>query len=81
VEAITRLNKDAADSYPCAEQTGKLMIASPGAARPIDWLLNHAPVDRRWCLIHCTQATDSEIARLAASGQWRDCARRRGEFG
>lgn len=36
--------------------------------RPVDWLLNHAEVDRRWCLIHATHMTDIEVERLASSG-------------
>lgn len=36
--------------------------------RPVEWLLNEAGVDRRWCLIHATHLTDSETDRLAASG-------------
>lgn len=36
--------------------------------RPVDWLLDHAPVDARWSLIHATHVTASELARLAASG-------------
>jgi formimidoylglutamate deiminase len=30
-------------------------------------LLDDAAVDRRWCLVHCTQATEDEVRRLAAS--------------
>jgi len=37
-------------------------------ARPVSWLLDHAPVDRRWCAIHATHMTDAETARLAATG-------------
>jgi formimidoylglutamate deiminase len=37
-------------------------------ARPIDWLLDHAPVDARWCLVHATHATSEELARVARSG-------------
>ena len=37
-------------------------------ARPVDWLLNNAEVTPDWCLIHCTQMTDSETSRLAATG-------------
>ncbi len=37
-------------------------------ARPVEWLLENAPVDRRWCLIHATHMTSGESARLAASG-------------
>jgi formimidoylglutamate deiminase len=36
--------------------------------RPVSWLLNHASVDSRWCLIHATHMTDSETAALATSG-------------
>ncbi|MBS0319022.1 MAG: formimidoylglutamate deiminase [Proteobacteria bacterium] len=36
--------------------------------RPVDWLLDHAPVDARWALVHATHADAREIARIAASG-------------
>lgn len=36
--------------------------------RPVDWLLDAAQVDARWCLVHATHLTDGEVARLAASG-------------
>ncbi|WP_431284450.1 formimidoylglutamate deiminase [Humitalea sp. 24SJ18S-53] len=42
-------------------------IAATGA-RPVEWLLRHAPLDRRWCLIHCTHMTPEETRELAASG-------------
>ncbi|WP_016746402.1 formimidoylglutamate deiminase, partial [Rhizorhabdus wittichii] len=29
-------------------------------ARPVEWLLDHAPVDARWCLVHATHMTDEE---------------------
>ena len=37
-------------------------------ARPVEWLLDHAPVDERWCFVHATHVTDAEMAKLAASG-------------
>ena len=37
-------------------------------ARPVEWLLANAPVDRRWCLIHATHLTADEQAGLARSG-------------
>jgi formiminoglutamate deiminase len=37
-------------------------------ARPVDWLLDHAAVGARWCLVHATHMNPAEIARLAASG-------------
>jgi len=36
--------------------------------RPIAWLLDHALVDRRWCLIHATHADAGELAGMAARG-------------
>jgi len=37
-------------------------------ARPVEWLLANAPVNRRWCAIHATHMTPAETARLARSG-------------
>ncbi len=36
--------------------------------RPVDWLLNNADVNARWCLIHATHMTDDETRALARSG-------------
>jgi formiminoglutamate deiminase len=36
--------------------------------RPVEWLLAHQPVDRRWCLIHATHMRPDETGRMAASG-------------
>ncbi|UDL94121.1 formimidoylglutamate deiminase [Lichenihabitans sp. PAMC28606] len=36
--------------------------------RPVEWLLDHAPVDDRWCLIHATHMTEAETLRMAATG-------------
>ncbi len=36
--------------------------------RPVEWLLNHMQIDKRWCLIHATHMTVEETKRLAASG-------------
>ena len=37
-------------------------------ARPVEWLLAHADVDERWCVIHATHMTPAESRALAASG-------------
>lgn len=37
-------------------------------ARPVQWLLDHAAVDARWCLVHATHIDDVELQRLAATG-------------
>jgi formimidoylglutamate deiminase len=36
--------------------------------RPIEYLLEAADVDARWCLVHATHATDAELERIAAAG-------------
>ena len=36
--------------------------------RPVEWLMDRQPVDRRWCLVHATHLTPDEMQRLAASG-------------
>jgi formiminoglutamate deiminase len=37
-------------------------------ARPVEWLLDNAPVDARWCLIHATHMTEAETDALARRG-------------
>ena len=36
--------------------------------RPVEWLIEHAAIDERWCLIHATHMTAAENAALARSG-------------
>jgi formimidoylglutamate deiminase len=52
-----------------AEQTGEVddCLAWSGQ-RPVEWLLDHAPVNHRWCLVHATHLTAAESQRAAASG-------------
>ncbi len=52
-----------------AEQTAEVAdsLAALGAP-PVLWLLDHAGVDERWCLVHATHMRQKEFARLAASG-------------
>jgi len=52
-----------------AEQLGEVQdCLSLRGARPVQWLLDHAPVDPRWCLVHATHLNEDEIGRLAHSG-------------
>jgi len=37
-------------------------------ARPVEWLLDHAPLDARWCLVHATHINAAERCAIAASG-------------
>jgi formiminoglutamate deiminase len=42
-------------------------VAALGA-RPVAWLLAHADVGSRWCIVHATHMTADETRALAASG-------------
>lgn len=37
-------------------------------ARPVDWLLDHAPVGADWCLVHATHVTPDEAWRMREAG-------------
>jgi formimidoylglutamate deiminase len=52
-----------------AEQTKEVedCLAWSGR-RPVQWLLDHAEVDHRWCLVHATHMTDDETRAMAATG-------------
>ena len=52
-----------------AEQQAEVdEVRAAGGRRPVEWLLDHADVDGRWCLIHCTQMQPHETAGLARTG-------------
>ena len=36
--------------------------------RPVEWLLNNAPLDSHWCLIHATHINEQERQGIIASG-------------
>jgi formiminoglutamate deiminase len=36
--------------------------------RPVEWLLEHAKPDERWCLVHATHVNDTELRAIASSG-------------
>ena len=63
------LAPDAPVHIHAAEQTAEVeeVEASLGA-RPVEWLLANAGVDKRWCLVHATHMTPGETAALAGSG-------------
>jgi formimidoylglutamate deiminase len=52
-----------------AEQQGEVeqCLAFSGR-RPVEYLLEQAQVDARWCLVHATHLNDAEVAAIAASG-------------
>lgn len=67
--AVVALAGDAPIHIHIAEQTGEVeaCLAWSGA-RPVRWLLDHAEVSERWCLVHATHVDDGEVLALARSG-------------
>ncbi|WKL22521.1 formimidoylglutamate deiminase [Agrobacterium tumefaciens] len=67
--AIEPLAKGGPIHIHVAEQVKEIedSIAFSGA-RPVEWLLENAPVDGRWCLIHATHMTEAETRSMAKSG-------------
>jgi formiminoglutamate deiminase len=51
-----------------AEQTGEVeaCLAWSGL-RPVRWLMDHLPVDDRWCLIHATHVDGDELTAISAA--------------
>lgn len=69
LEALIGLAGDAPIHIHIAEQTKEVQDCEAWSGqRPVDWLLDHAPVDPRWCLVHATHVTPQETLRMAASG-------------
>jgi len=69
LQRITALLPGAPVHIHAAEQVREVeeCVAWSGA-RPVQWLLDHADIGSRWCLVHATHMTDDEITRLARSG-------------
>lgn len=66
---VTGAFRDGPIHIHVAEQTKEVEdCLTWSGARPVQWLIEHAAVDRRWCLIHATHMTEQETADLAASG-------------
>ena len=67
--ALAALPADIPLHIHIAEQIGEVQdCLAVRNARPVEWLLDHAPVDGRWTLVHATHLTADESARIAASG-------------
>jgi formiminoglutamate deiminase len=67
--ALTSLAGDAPLHLHIAEQTGEVedCIVWSGA-RPVEFLLDHFPVNEHWCLVHATHANAGELAAMAGAG-------------
>jgi formimidoylglutamate deiminase len=67
--ALAALPADIPLHIHIAEQIGEVQdCLALRNARPVEWLLDHAPVDPRWTLVHATHLTGEEAAAIAASG-------------
>ena len=68
LRAICRATPDGPIHIHAAEQLREVeeCVAALGR-RPVEWLLENAALDSRWCVIHATHTTPGEIAALAAS--------------
>ncbi len=69
LSALAAMAPDAPIHIHIAEQVKEVedCVAWSGV-RPVEWLLDHADVDARWCLIHATHMIDAETLALAESG-------------
>jgi len=66
--AVVRLRPQGPIHIHVAEQEKEVdACITWSGKRPVRWLLEHQPVDERWCLIHCTHMDESEIRSLAGS--------------
>lgn len=69
LQAVVALAQDGPVHIHAAEQVKEVedCLAWSGA-RPVEWLLDRAAVDARWCLVHATHMTEAETRALAKSG-------------
>jgi formimidoylglutamate deiminase len=69
LDGLNALDASAPVHLHIAEQQAEVddCLAWSGA-RPVQWLLDHAPVDSRWCLVHATHMTADESRGAAGCG-------------
>lgn len=69
VDAARAMDPEIPIHIHVAEQTREVdaCLAWSGA-RPVEWLLDHAPVDSSWCLIHATHVDSTEVRGIARTG-------------
>jgi formimidoylglutamate deiminase len=69
LRAVCQAMPDGPTHIHAAEQTKEVdeCVAALGS-RPVQWLIDQAGLDARWCVVHATHTTEHEIRALAASG-------------
>lgn len=67
--AMRKMDKTMPIHIHAAEQLGEVDgCIAWSSKRPIEWLLDNAPLDRNWTIIHATHMTEQETSGLAQSG-------------
>ena len=67
--ATAKLAGDGPVHMHLAEQVAEVEeVVTAWGKRPVEWVLDQADVDGRWCMIHCTQMQPHETEGLAATG-------------
>ena len=69
LRALPTLRPEAPIHMHLAEQQAEVEeVEAAWGARSATWAMDHLDLSDRWCLIHCTQMTPEETARLAQTG-------------
>ena len=69
VEGSARLGENVPIHIHAAEQQKEVEdCLAWSVKRPVEWLLESAEIDGRWCVVHATHMTPGETRGLAASG-------------
>ena len=67
--SVVALGRDGPIHIHVAEQVREVSDCEAWSGRrPVAWLLDHADVDARWCLIHATHVDETELAGIIRSG-------------
>jgi formiminoglutamate deiminase len=69
LRAVIAMDTDGPIHIHVAEQLKEVEASRAWSGRPpVAWLIDHAPVDHRWCLIHATHASPAELVAIAERG-------------
>ena len=69
LKEILSLAKNSPVHIHVAEQVREVEACKAWCGKsPVAWLMENAPVDSRWCLVHATHADEADLGTIAASG-------------
>jgi formimidoylglutamate deiminase len=69
LRAVCEATPDGPIHIHAAEQVKEVEDSNAALGRrPVEWLIDHAELNARWCVIHATHTTEREVLALAASG-------------